>query len=73
MAYTQEDLNNVSAAITSLLLNQRRVSCTIQGNRIEYAPVDLPQLRAIRSEIQSEISYADGALNYVLVQTGKGI
>ena len=73
MAYTQTDLDNLQAAITALVTGKRRTSATIAGNRIDYAPVDLPQLRAMRAEIQAELNLAAGRSRFVLVSTSKGV
>ena len=73
MAYNQTDLDNIQAAITALVTGQRRTSATIAGNRIDYAPVDLPQLRAMRAEIQAELNLAAGRSRFVLVSTSKGV
>lgn len=73
MAYIQTDLDNIQAAITALVTGKRRTSATIAGNRIDYAPVDLPQLRAMRAEIQAELNLAAGRNRFVLVSTSKGV
>lgn len=73
MAYIQTDLDNIQAAITALVTGKRRTSATIAGNRIDYAPVDLPQLRTMRAEIQAELNLAAGRSRFVLVSTSKGV
>jgi CO/xanthine dehydrogenase FAD-binding subunit len=70
MAYTQTDLDNLNQAITALATGKRRTSATIAGNRIDYAPVDLPQLRALRDEVAAALSPRRNS--FVLVSTSKG-
>jgi hypothetical protein len=73
MAYTQDDLNTITQAIIDLGSGRRKVRCTIAGDSMEYAAVDLPALRSLRAEIQDEVAAQTGAdPGFCLVTSGKG-
>ncbi len=74
MAYTQDDLNTITQAIIDLGAGRRKVRCTIAGDSMEYAAVDLPALRSLRYEIQDEVAAAQSGTDpgFCLVTSGKG-
>lgn len=72
MAYTQADLDNVTKAINDLTNNRRMEKFVIDGDVVQYAPVQLPQLCALRDEIRAEVSAADNITAYV-IHGGKGL
>ena len=76
MAYTSADLANVDQAIIELATGKRTTKFVIDGEVVEYHPVELPQLRALRSEIISEIAAADPAgtsVSAFIITGGKGL
>lgn len=76
VAYTQADLSNIEQAIIELATNRRPVKFVIDGNVVQYSPVEMPQLRALRNEIASELSAADPDSNAVFafrICGGKGL
>ncbi len=72
MAYTSVELSSVEAAITALATGARKASVSLNGKRVDYAPVELAQLRALRDQIQAEVSSAAGRRRFVLTSTSKG-
>lgn|GEM_PF-1747044 len=76
MAFTQADLTNIEQAIIELATNKRPVKFVIDGNVVQYSPIELPQLRALRNEIAAELSAADPASNVIFafrIHGGKGL
>lgn len=76
MAYTQADLDNVTKAINDLTNNRRMEKYVIDGDVVQYTPVQLPQLRALRDEIRAEVSATDPASNNIsafVIHGGKGL
>lgn len=73
MAYTQSDLDSVQSAIVALAAGTRKTRVTVGGNTVEYGQADLPQLRALRAEIQAEINSAAGRRQYFRIKTDKGL
>lgn len=75
VAYTQADLTNIEQAIIELATNRRPVKFVIDGNVVQYSPVEMPQLRALRNEIASELSVADpdSAIFAFRIHGGKGL
>ena len=73
MAFTQTDLDNVRAAILSLAMGERVVRVDVQGHVTEFAPAQLNELRALRSEIQAELRSASGFKPIVRIKTSKGL
>ncbi len=76
MAYTQADLENVTKAINDLTNNRRMEKYIIDGDVVQYTPVQLPQLRALRNEIAAEVSATDPAANNIssfVIHGGKGL
>lgn len=76
MAYTSADLANVDKTIIDLATGKRETRFVIDGEVVEYHPVDLPQLRALRSDIISEIAGAatnGSAVSAFIVSGGKGL
>lgn len=71
--YTQTDLTNVQNAILALATGERVVSVSIAGQTVEYQSVNLPKLRELRAEIQSELQSASGNSRFVLTSTSKGL
>lgn len=63
MAYTTADLTNVERAIIDLATNRRPVKFVIDGEVVQYAVIELPQLRALRNEIAAELDAVDPAAN----------
>lgn len=72
MAYSQTDLDTITQAIIDLGAGRRKVRATIAGNSMEYAAVDLPQLRSLRTEIAAELSAASLAPRHCYITTGRG-
>jgi hypothetical protein len=72
-SYTSTDLTNVQAAIVALATGSRKVSMTIGDKTTTYAQAQLPELRALRDEIQTEVAAAAGGRRFVLTQTSKGL
>ncbi len=60
MAWTSTDLTNIETAITALAMGTRAVTVTLGGMTIRYATVDLPQLKALRSQIRHELESDEG-------------
>lgn len=58
MAYSSADLASVEAAIVTLASGRRTVSVTVEGNKVDYAPADLDQLRTLRDAIAAELAAA---------------
>ena len=73
MAFTGTDLSNVEAAIVALATGERAVSVTIGEKAIRYSEADLGKLRALRSEIMTDLQAAAGRRRFVLTQTNKGL
>lgn len=73
MAYTQTDLDSVSAAITRLAGGARVAKCTYDGTTVEYAPSSLPDLLTLRSIMQADVARAAGKSRYAVVSTSKGL
>ena len=70
--YTQADLTAVTAAIVDLATGKRVVTVTYAGppqRSVQYAAVDLPQLRALQAEIQRDLNATP---TYRRVSFGKG-
>ena len=72
MAYTKTDLESVESAILKLATGERVVSVSISGTRIDYGQADLPQLRVLRSEIESSLSSGSGGRT-LIISTSKGL
>lgn len=73
MAYTDNDLDEITAAIVALAKGQRVVSVKLEGKEIQYSPADLPALRNLRIEITNELAVAAGtADDHVYISTSKG-
>ena len=74
MAYTSTDLANVQAAVTALATGTRKVSVRFSdGKSVQYAEVQLSELRALRDQIQAEVSSAAERRRFVLINTSKGL
>jgi hypothetical protein len=73
MAYTHEDLENVTAAIIALARGERVVSVTAGNRTVQYAQADMDKLRALQSEIRVELNAAAGRQRFVLTSTSKGL
>jgi hypothetical protein len=73
MAYTQTDLDNVTAAIIALARGERVVSVTAGSRTVQYAQADMDKLRALQAEIRAEINAAAGRQRFVLTTTSKGL
>jgi hypothetical protein len=62
MAYTQADLDSVTAAILKLANGRRSVSVAFaDGRRVDYQPVNLAELRTLKAEIANEVGNTDGS------------
>ena len=76
MAYTQTDLDNVERAIIALASGTRAIKFVIDGDVVSYNAVELPQLRALRNELVTEINEADttgGSLSMLVIHGSKGL
>ena len=73
MAYAQTDLSNVTAAIIALAKGERVVSVTAGNRTVQYALTDIDKLRALKSEIESELGSSHGRRRFVLTRTSKGL
>ena len=60
MAWTTTDLTNIETAITNLATGARAVTITVDGMTVRYANTDLPQLKALRSQIRRELDSDEG-------------
>jgi len=59
LARTQAGLDTIDQAIDNLVAGKRRVKFVLDGELVEYATVDLPQLRAFRKEYAADVVAAD--------------
>ena len=73
MAYTETDLANVTAAIIAPAKGERVVSVTAGNRTVQYALTDLDKLRALKSEIETELGSSAGRWCFVLTTTSKGL
>ena len=74
MAFTSTDLTNVQASVVALATGARKTSVTINGKRIDYSPVELDKLIALRNQIQAEVDSEDEIPKFVLTSTvSKGL
>jgi len=76
VAFTSADLENVERAIIALASGKRTTKFVIDGEVVEYSTVELPQLRALRSELISELAAAavDGsAVSAFIISGSKGL
>jgi hypothetical protein len=73
MAYTQADLDNVTAAIVALARGERVVSVTAGSRTVQYAQADMDRLRALQAEMKAEIGATAGRQRFVLTSTSKGL
>ena len=74
MAYTQEDLDNIKAAIIELARGQRVVRITYSdGKTLEYQPLKLQYLKDLAADIQAQINRNTGKPSYFYATTSKGI
>jgi hypothetical protein len=74
MAYTSVDLTNIETAIRALVAGTRKVSLTMGDKSIQYGVVDLPDLRALKAEIQAEIGVSTGSRKrYFVIDASKGL
>lgn len=67
------DLANVTAAIIALAKGERVVSVTAGNRTVQYALTDLDKLRALKSEIETELGSSAGRWCFVLTTTSKGL
>lgn len=63
--WTVDDLADVNQAIKELAIGKRLTRVTFSGSNgleqtNEYAPVELPQLQALRQDIAAELAAAGG-------------
>ncbi len=70
--YTREDLENVKAAVMALATGERVVKYSFKGRTMEKGQADLPQLRTLLSEIQSDLKTSQGGRT-ILISTSKGL
>jgi len=74
MAYTQDDLSAVQAAVIALATGKRVVKVMLSsGKMIEYDSAGLKDLKQLRSEIQSELNSAAGKRRFFRTTTSKGL
>lgn len=76
MAYSSADLENVDLAIIALATGKRATKFVVDGEVVEYHPVELPQLRALRNEIISELADSatdGGGISAFIISGGKGL
>ena len=72
MAYTQSDLDAVKNAVVALATGARVQSVTLSdGKSITYTPASLDRLKALRSEIESELN-SSSRRRYFRVGSSKG-
>lgn len=75
MAWTQEDVDAVKAAILKLATGERVVTVSYAGppaRSVTYHATDLASLRTLYSEMQGAVTAATGS-SYRLVTTRKGL
>lgn len=58
MAYTQDQLAQVEAAIIALGTGSRRVEIRFPDRTVRYSDTDLAALRALRDDMRNEIASA---------------
>jgi|WetSurSiteA1Bulk_404760.scaffolds.fasta_scaffold32912_3 hypothetical protein len=73
MAFTQTDQESVQAAVIALATGSRVVSATMGDKTIQYGQADVDKLRALLSEIKTELSAAAGRRRYLLTSSSKGL
>ncbi len=73
MAYTEENLADVQAAILALATGARVVSLSMAGRTITYGQAQLNELKALRDDIKSDVDSTAGRAKYVLTSTDKGL
>lgn len=66
-----DDLAAIDAAILALATGERVIEARIEGQLVRYGEADLPQLRALRSEVAHRLQ-GGGRIRYA-TQTGKGL
>lgn len=75
MAWTQQEVDQVRAAILALATGQRAVTVTYAGppsRSVTYHTTDLAALRTLLAEMQGSVSAAAGS-SYRLATTRKGV
>jgi len=74
MAYTQDDLSAVQAAVIALATGKRVVRVMLSsGKTIEYDTTGLKDLKLLRAEIQAELNAAAGKRRFFRTVTSKGL
>jgi hypothetical protein len=73
MAYTQTDLDSITAGIIALASGRRIASVTTLGRIVQYAITDIDKLRALKAEAESDVGSASGRRRFVLTSTSKGL
>ncbi|VVS95346.1 gpW family head-tail joining protein [Desulfoluna spongiiphila] len=74
MAYTQDDLSAVQAAVIALATGKRAVRVVLtSGKTIEYDTAGLDDLKTLRAEIQAELNAAAGKRRFFRTVTSKGL
>ena len=74
MAYTQDDLTSVQAAVIGLATGKRVVKVMLtSGKTIEYDTAGLKELKQLRAEIQAELNAGTGKRRFFRTVTSKGL
>ena len=55
MAYTNDDLDTVKAAILAIAAGERVVAVTIDGETVQYQQADMMKLMDVQNEIKAEL------------------
>ena len=73
-SYTQNDHDEITAAIVALGKGQRVARVTFSnGKSVEYGPASLQELKNLRSEIAGELATVAGTSDdYAIISTSKG-
>lgn len=71
--YTVEDLQSVTRAIVDLATGKRVVQVTTRGRTVTYSETDLNKLRALKTEIMTELNEGSGTPTLTTLATGKGL
>lgn len=73
MAWTQQDLDQVRAAVVTLAIGKRPVKISFAGppaREVDYAVAQLPELRSLLAEMERQLG---GGPKYRLASTSKGL
>ena len=74
MAYTEEDLTNIQAAINKILLGKQVKSIKVNGKTIEYQNgATLAELRSHKKTIETSLGTTTRRSRIVTFKTGKSV